>query len=133
MSIQSYLAEATAGPGRGPDLPRVMTSSGRTIELTDRDSGGIVRADESVVGFARMEFALLRVLVDRRRTVVDPDHAFVPWHEIAASLSFRSVSVDSENVRELVRRVRRKLATAGLEDLIESRQGIGYRLGGTPV
>jgi DNA-binding response OmpR family regulator len=132
MSIQSYLAEVTAG-GRGLDLARVMTTSGRTIELTDRDSGGVVRADESVVGFARMEFALLRVLVDRRRAVADPDRAFVPWHEIAANLSFRSVSVDSENVRELVRRVRRKLATAGLEDLIESRKGIGYRLGGTTV
>jgi len=111
----------------------VVTSTGRAVELHLRDPGGVVRADGSVVAFARMEFALLRVLVERRRAAADPDHAFVPWHEIASTLSFRSVSVDSENVRELVRRVRRKLAVAGLEELIESRQGIGYRLGGAPA
>jgi hypothetical protein len=55
------------------------------------------------------------------------------WGELAGSLEFKGTGpADSDNVRELVRRVRRKLSTAGLDDLIGSRQGIGYRLNGTP-
>ena len=49
-------------------------------------------------------------------------------HEIADALSFRSVQADSENVRELVHRVRRKLASVSADDLIESKRGVGYRL-----
>lgn len=33
-------------------------------------------------------------------------------------------------MRELVRRVRKKLDHAGVPDLIESRHGVGYRLAG---
>jgi DNA-binding response OmpR family regulator len=33
-------------------------------------------------------------------------------------------------VRELVRRVRRKLQNAGVDDLIESKHGVGYRVCG---
>jgi len=39
---------------------------------------------------------------------------------------------DSENVRELVHRVRRKLASVAADDLIESKRGVGYRLAGEP-
>jgi len=111
---------------------RVTTSAGREVELTASSNGGRARAGDAVVELARMEFALLTVLAARRRSVLDPERAFLPWSEIAGTLDFRSVGPDSDNVRELVRRVRRKLSTAGLRDLIDSRQGIGYRLNGTP-
>ena len=42
------------------------------------------------------------------------------------------MQADSENVRELVHRVRRKLASVVGDDLIESKRGIGYRLAGEP-
>jgi DNA-binding response OmpR family regulator len=79
-----------------------------------------------------MEFGLLQLLVERRRTVTDAELAYVAWHEIADALSFRSVQADSENVRELVHRVRRKLASVHADDLIESKRGVGYRLAGEP-
>jgi len=38
-----------------------------------------------------MEFGLLQLLVERRRTVTDAELAYVAWHEIADALAFRSV------------------------------------------
>ena len=110
----------------------VTTTAGREVELTAGTNGGTARVGDAVIVLARMEFALVSVLAVRRRSVHDPERAFVAWTEIAGSLDFRSVGPDSDNVRELVRRVRRKLSTAGLRDLIDSRQGIGYRLNATP-
>lgn len=109
----------------------VTTSSGRVVELRARDGGGVAKAGGAEIAFARMEYSLLHVLAERRRGARDAERAFVPWTELAGSLDFRSVGPDSDNVRELVRRVRRKLSTQGLGDLIDSRQGIGYRLNGT--
>ncbi len=84
-----------------------------------------------------MEFGLLQLLVERRRTVTDDELAYVAWHEIAEALSFRSVQADSENVRERVHRVRRKLSGVHADDLIESKRSVGYRLageaGGSPI
>ena len=87
----------------------------------------------SSIELAAMEFGLLQLLVERRRTVTDAELAYVAWHEIADALSFRSVQADSENVRELVHRVRRKLASVAADDLIESKRGVGYRLAGEPA
>jgi DNA-binding response OmpR family regulator len=111
----------------------VTTAAGRIVELAGHEDGGVARAGDSVVALARMEFSLLTALVERRRRAADPERAYMPWAELAGSLEFKSTGpADSDNVRELVRRVRRKLSTAGLDDLIGSRQGIGYRLNGTP-
>jgi DNA-binding response OmpR family regulator len=111
----------------------VTTAAGRVVELAVHEDGGVARAGDTVVALARMEFSLLTALVERRRAAADPERAYMPWAELAGSLEFKSTGpADSDNVRELVRRVRRKLSTAGLDDLIGSRQGIGYRLNGTP-
>lgn len=109
----------------------VMTGAGQRLEFAGHANGGIARVGEQVVPLARMEFHLLQVLVARRRQNADPERAFMAWTELAESLSFRSAGAESDNVRELVRRVRKKLATLGHKDVIESRQGIGYRLGGS--
>jgi DNA-binding response OmpR family regulator len=77
-----------------------------------------------------MEFGLIQLLAERRRAAPDPEHSYVAWHEIAEHLAFDSVEADSENVRDLVRRVRRKLATLACGELIESKHGVGYRLSG---
>jgi hypothetical protein len=111
-------------------LATVVTPRGHLVDLRQRVAGGVVRAGDRTVELAAMEFGLVQALISRRRLVGDPDHAYMAWHEIAATLSFKSDFADSENVRELVRRVRRKFATVGADDLIESRRGIGYRLAG---
>lgn len=108
---------------------RVRLGDGE-VGLVQRATGGIVRAAEAAVAFARLEFGLLRVLAERRRAAGDPELAFVSSQELAELLDFRSRDADGENVRELVRRVRKKLATERIGELIESRQGAGYRLAG---
>jgi pSer/pThr/pTyr-binding forkhead associated (FHA) protein len=112
---------------------KVSTPAGQTVELSQRIDGGIARINGAIVELARMEFGLLQLLAERRRTTADPELSYVAWHEIADALAFKSVEADSENVRELVRRVRRKLSQVGIDDLIESRQGVGYRLSGALV
>jgi pSer/pThr/pTyr-binding forkhead associated (FHA) protein len=112
---------------------KVSTPNGQTVELSQRIDGGIARINGAIVELARMEFGLLQLLAERRRTTADPELSYVAWHEIADALAFKSVEADSENVRELVRRVRRKLSQVGIDDLIESRQGVGYRLSGALV
>jgi pSer/pThr/pTyr-binding forkhead associated (FHA) protein len=111
---------------------KVVTPRGHQLDLRQRVDGGVLRINESAIELAAMEFGLLQLLVERRRGVADPELAYVAWHEIADALSFRSVQADSENVRELVHRVRRKLAGVNADDLIESKRGVGYRLAGDP-
>jgi pSer/pThr/pTyr-binding forkhead associated (FHA) protein len=111
----------------------VTTPRGHVLELRRRPDGGILRAGDSTIELAAMEFGLLQVLIERRRATTDRELAYVAWHEIADALSFRSVQADSENVRELVHRVRRKLATVKADDIIESKRGVGYRLAGDPA
>ncbi len=111
---------------------KVVSPRGHALDLRQRVDGGVLRFNESSIELAAMEFGLLQLLVERRRTVTDPELAYVAWHEIADALSFRSVQADSENVRELVHRVRRKLGSVQADDLIESKRGVGYRLAGDP-
>jgi len=126
-------------PGAGYTVPtrqkdiafqaRVKSESGAEIALAQRAAGGIVRiADDTALEFARLEFALLKILAERRLENTDPELAFVSSQELSDLLEFKSAEADAENVRELVRRVRRKLKAEGIDDLIESRQGVGYRL-----
>lgn len=107
---------------------RLETSAGLKVELAQRIEGGVVRVDAAAVDLGKLEFRLLQILTEARRAASDPELSFVPWQELAERLEFRSHEADSENVRELVRRVRRKLQQAGVADLIESRHGVGYRV-----
>jgi len=111
---------------------KVQTPRGHQLDLRQRVDGGVLRINDTAIELAAMEFGLLQLLVERRRSVADPELAYVAWHEIADALSFRSVQADSENVRELVHRVRRKLGAVQADDLIESKRGVGYRLAGDP-
>ncbi|MCE9572628.1 MAG: FHA domain-containing protein [Deltaproteobacteria bacterium] len=108
----------------------IKTREGGAIEVAQRTDGGFARAGEKVVELARMELALIQTLVERLRTVTEAELAYVAWHEIAEALAFDSVEADSENVRDLVRRVRKKTATLGVGELIESKHGVGYRVAG---
>jgi len=132
--------EAPRGSGRTAPTRRdelvfsakVVTPRGHQLDLRQRVDGGVLRISDSSIELAAMEFGLLQLLVERRRSVADAELAYVAWHEIADALSFRSVQADSENVRELVHRVRRKLGSVNADDLIESKRGVGYRLAGEP-
>jgi pSer/pThr/pTyr-binding forkhead associated (FHA) protein len=134
-SLPSVSHQPGAGytvPTRARDIAfhaRVEDASGRPLALVQRAAGGIVRIDDdTALEFARLEFALLKILAERRMERGDPELAFVSSQELAELLDFKSQDADGENVRELVRRVRRKFKAEGIADLIESRQGVGYRL-----
>ncbi len=124
------------GPGRTAPSRRdqlifsasLRSAGGARIELSQRVEGGVVRVAGAAVDLGRLEFRLLQVLTEARREAAHPDQAYLSWSKVADQLDFRSYDADSENVRELVRRVRRKLQQAGVDELIESRHGVGYRI-----
>ena len=128
--------DPSEGPGRTAPSRKdqliftaaLRAANGTRVELSQRIEGGVVRVNGSAVDLGRLEFRLLQVLTEARREARDPDQAYVPWPKVAEQLDFRSYEADSENVRELVRRVRRKLQQAGIDDLIESKHGVGYRI-----
>jgi hypothetical protein len=143
--VSMYFIEQVLAPLQRPEGPgrtaptrkdqlvfsaRLRTPTGTRVELSQRIEGGIVRANDALIDLGKLEFRLLQVLTEARRNAADPDLAYVSWAQIAERLEFRSYEADSENVRELVRRVRRKLQNAGVDDLIESKHGVGYRVCG---
>lgn len=129
------------GPGRTTPTRRDLIvfraqldlRSGPRVELSQRVEGGVLRAGEAAIELGKLEFRLLQVLVEARQSHADPELAYVSWQQIASRLEFKSTEADSENVRELVRRVRRKLASAGVPELLESKHGVGYRITGEPI
>jgi pSer/pThr/pTyr-binding forkhead associated (FHA) protein len=141
--VEMYFVDRELPRGRTPTGPGRTTPSrkdrlafvaqfeneqGETIQMSQRVEGGMVKQGERQADLARLEFALLRILALSSREAETPEMSYLAWPVVAEKLEFRSHEADSENVRELVRRVRRKLQQAGLPDLIESRHGLGYRL-----
>lgn len=112
---------------------RLAMATGSRIELAQRVEGGVLRVGDAAVELGKLEFRLLQILTETRQTSVDPELAYMSWQQLAGRLEFKSHEADSENVRELVRRVRRKLQAAGVEELLESKHGVGYRVSADPV
>ena len=99
----------------------------RLSELAPSESGAVEVAGQTV-HFTARELRLVQILAERRKGVADEELAYVPSAEIAAACGFKSIAADSDNVRELVLRVRRKFRKAGAGEGIHSRRGVGYRL-----
>lgn len=58
---------------------------------------------------------------------------FVPSGQLIADLPWDALEPDENNLKQLVRRVRRMLEGIRLAGLLESRRGLGYRLRCIPV
>src|SRR5579883_766253 len=56
---------------------RVTTPRGHSLDLRQRVDGGVLRLGEAAIELAAMEFGLLQLLVERRRTVTDAELAYV--------------------------------------------------------
>ena len=77
------------------------------------------------------QFALVVLLAGRYRADRGRDasvRGFVRAIDLIAELPWDTPHPGDNNVKQLVRRVRRSLVRVGLEDAIESRHGFGYRL-----
>jgi len=142
-----FLSEALAtrprasGPGRTAPTrrdqlvfsARFELPKGPRIELSQRIEGGVLKVRDTSIELGKLEFRLLQILIETRQRATDAELAYVSWHQLASQLEFKSQEADSENVRELVRRVRRKLNAAGVEELLESKHGVGYRVSAEPL
>jgi hypothetical protein len=121
------------GPGRTARIPKIAAAEatsfsrlGKPCVLAERASGGFLRVDRRSVDLSTLEYQLLRDLVEARIAAPDAERAWVPCEALAARLPFVADGADDSNVRELVHRMRLKLADLG--ELIESRRGLGYRI-----
>lgn len=89
-------------------------------------------AEWSEVDLSPLELQLLRTLC--RQALADADspsrsRGCVPTKQLARVLPFQSEYADEENVRQVVRRLRTALASAGVKGVVEGVQGRGYFLG----
>lgn len=129
-NIRVTMRRSTVTP---PDaLPRLRV---RLIEPTS-GGGGIAELGGTAVQLTVTQFELFRVLVQR----MAGDHeqpeevrGFVPSSQLLADISWDTSSPEDNHVKQLVRRLRRVLAKAGFDDLIESRHRFGYRLRALPT
>ncbi|HTJ44252.1 MAG TPA: helix-turn-helix domain-containing protein [Kofleriaceae bacterium] len=98
------------------------------IEIVARGSRGIARGPAGTIELTAREVRLVQLLAARRAQEVDPEWAYVASHELAGALGFKSIEPSGENVRELVCRVRRKLASVGGDGVVQSKPHVGYRI-----
>lgn len=117
------------------------TKSTKSPEITFKLSepsgggGGVVEIDGTPVHLTLAQYELVARLVTRRLAdALDAadTRGFISAEELVSVLSLDSMQPDDDNVRQLVRRVRRALEKAGVGDLIESRYRLGYRLAVQP-
>lgn len=106
----------------------------RTIEATG-GGGGFVSIEGKDVQVSMVQLELLQLLMkrmaaDRGRPVAV--RGYVHSSEILAAVSWDTAHPSDNHVKQLVRRLRRSLARSGRDDLIESQQGLGYRLSVIP-
>jgi pSer/pThr/pTyr-binding forkhead associated (FHA) protein len=93
--------------------------------------GGVLEIDGMTVQLTLIQFELVRVLSARmaEETAHDPRvRGFVRSSELTALLPWDTTRADDNNMKQVVRRLRRALTRAGIADIIESRHGFGYRL-----
>jgi pSer/pThr/pTyr-binding forkhead associated (FHA) protein len=113
------------------EIPRIAVKD-RTIELREPTGGGggVVIVDGKPIQLTLPQFELVSILY--QRGLVGAEHesirGFVHPTELIRTLSLESAVPSEDHVRQLVRRLRRVLFKAGIENMIESRYGAGYRL-----
>lgn len=133
----------TARPGPGLSVDATATTQIETplrevtFKLFEPSGGGagIVEIAGKRVQLTLAQYELMSRLVARMVDAADEPQegrGFISSDELAGVLSLESLRPDDDNVRQLVRRVRRALLKAGIGDVIESKYGLGYRLNVTP-
>jgi hypothetical protein len=94
-------------------------------------AGGVLQFGDDAVQLTLVQYELFvilraRMCADRGRD--DRIRGFIRSSELLACLSWNTARADENNLKQLIRRVRRTLARAAVPDLIEARHGFGYRL-----
>lgn len=85
-----------------------------------------VRARLSPCQLQLVEVLTRRMLAEQDRPA--PVRGFVRSSELLGTLSWDTAAPVDSHIKQLVRRVRRRLTQLGFADMIEARHGFGYRL-----
>jgi hypothetical protein len=118
------------------DIDDGYTYSGlREVDLTfaapSGGGGGVVELGGQIAQLSEVQYQLVRVLAERMEADEGRDErvrGFVRSTELLATLPWDTARPEDNHIKQLVRRVRRALVRAQIGDLVESRQGFGYRL-----
>ncbi len=93
--------------------------------------GGFLKLDEMVVPLTIPQLELLRALSTRMKDdKAEPDivRGYVRSQELLAHIPWDTQHPTENHLKQLIVRIRRSLARAGIDNLIESRRRLGYRL-----
>jgi hypothetical protein len=93
--------------------------------------GGVVQLNDRQAQLGEAQFALVNVLYDRMRNELDKPgviRGFIRSSELLQLLPWDTPHPSDNHLKQLVRRTRRTLSSAGISGIIESRQRFGYRL-----
>jgi hypothetical protein len=105
------------------------------LEAPASGEGGVVGFRGRTLRLGITQYALLELLTTRHREQADLGaelRGFVRAIDILAHVPWDTPHPEDDNVKQLVRRLRRSLASVGLDQAIESRHGFGYRLVASP-
>lgn len=123
FSPREVVARASAILRRSaPRAPASPTASHAHGGLAIDAEGWTARWRDAAVDLTVTEFALLKALASAPARIFTRDQLIDQLHGPRFAVTDRTI--DSH-----VRNVRRKFAEAGCHDLIETRSGVGYRLG----
>lgn len=93
--------------------------------------GGIIEIEHVRARLSPSQLELVEVLARRMLAEKDqpaPVRGFVRSSELLGTLSWDTSTPVDSHIKQLVRRVRRRLMELGFGDMIEARHGFGYRL-----
>jgi hypothetical protein len=112
---------------------RPISSRGLPIAFIEPTGGGggiiaidYVRARLSASQLELVEMLARRMITDKDQP--EPVRGFIRSSELLGALSWDTSAPDDANIKQLVRRARRRLMELGFGDMIEARHGFGYRL-----
>jgi len=93
--------------------------------------GGVVELNDHQAQLGEAQFALLNVLLTRLTNEYDKPEVirgYIRSSELLQMLPWDTPHPSDNHLKQLVRRTRRSLTSAGIPSIIESRQRFGYRL-----
>ena len=122
------IAEAT-------DLNDLESLPINVIEATG-GGGGFVDVGGTQIQISMVQLELMKLLMkrmERDRARPAAVRGYLHSSEILAEVSWDTAHPSDNHVKQLVRRLRRSLARSGRDNLVESQQGLGYRLSVRPT
>jgi hypothetical protein len=117
------------------DMNELESVAIEIIEATG-GGGGFIDVAGTQIQISMVQLELMKLLMkrmERDRARPAAVRGYLHSSEILAEVSWDTAHPSDNHVKQLVRRLRRSLARSGRDNLIESQQGLGYRLSVRPT